>query len=184
MKTVRCGLIVMAAMASAATARAQSVPPLGGVSIGVGYQLLHIPDETFPFGMNFDVAAPITRMMHVVGEFGFATDDQTEPGVSGNLTMYNLGAGARWTMSNVISAPSVIPFAQLVVGVLRTDADLTQNGVPFHAADWAFMLQPGAGVTVPISPMIGVIGQVDYRRAFFSKSENEFRVMVGVRLGR
>jgi hypothetical protein len=77
---------------------------------------------------------------------------------------------------------AIAPFVQLVIGAVHTDADLVQNGTPFHAADWAFMLQPGAGVTVPISPMVGLVGQVDYRRAFFSQSENELRFLVGVRL--
>lgn len=41
----------------------------------------------------------------------------------------------------------------------------------------------GVGVTVPVTGMIGVMGQVDYRRAFFSPdSENEWRFIVGVRL--
>jgi hypothetical protein len=37
-------------------------------------------------------------------------------------------------------------------------------------------------VTVPISSMVGLVGQVDYRRAFFSQSENEVRFLFGVRL--
>ncbi len=163
------------AMASAQTAPAWTV--------GVGYQVLHIPDETFPFGMNFDLSARILPSTSVVGEFGFATDDQNEPGVSGNLKFYNLAGGARWVASNDRSRGAVIPFAQVLVGAVRTDADLVVNGASFNAGDWAFMLQPGVGVTVPISSTIGVNGQVDYRRAFFSpESENEWRFVVGVRV--
>jgi hypothetical protein len=59
-------------------------------TVGVGYQVLHIPDETYPFGMNFDVAAPVVPSTSVVAEFGFATDDQNEPGITGNLKFYNV----------------------------------------------------------------------------------------------
>ena len=159
-----------------------SPPPL---SVGVGYQLLHIPDETFPFGLNFDVAAPLTASTTVVGEFGFATDDQTEAGVSGNLKFYNLGAGPRWSIRALPTGHRAIePFAQILVGAVRTDADLTLNGASFHDGDWAFMLQPGVGVSVPIAPAFGAFGQVDYRRSFFSPSENEFRFLFGVRVQR
>ena len=84
--------------------------------------------------------------------------------------------------AGAINGRAIAPFVQLVVGAVRTDADLIQNGSSFHAADWAFMLQPGGGVTVPLSSMLGLVGQVDYRRAFFSQSENELRFLVGVRL--
>jgi hypothetical protein len=156
-----------------------------GLTASIGYQVLHIPDETFPFGMNFDVAAPVMPTVHLVGEFGFATDDQSEPGVSGNLKMYNLGGGARWTPRRSSAATrGIVPFAQLLIGAVRSDADLVQNGQPFNAGDWAFMLQPGAGVAVPFSSMAAVVGQFDYRRAFFTEGENEYRFVVGVQLHR
>jgi hypothetical protein len=162
-----------------------TAPATPRLSVGVGYQLLHIPDETFPFGLNFDVAAPLTASTTVVGEFGFATDDQTEPGVGGNLKFYNLGAGPRWSMRALPTGRRAIePFAQILVGAVRTDADLTLNGAAFHDADWAFMIQPGVGVSVPIAPAFGAFGQVDYRRSFFSPSENEFRFLFGVRVQR
>jgi len=45
------------------------------------------------------------------------------------------------------------------------------------------MLQPGAGVVVPMAHAFGVVGQVDYRRVFFRETgENEFRLFVGLRV--
>jgi hypothetical protein len=163
----------------------QPTPVRSGMALGVGYQLLHIPDETFPFGLNVDVTAPLRGNVHVAGEFGFASDDQNEPGVSGNLKFYNFGAGPRWTMPGTVAGRSaIVPFAQIMLGAVRTDADLTLNGSRFNDADWAFMLQPGAGVTVPLTPALGVLGQVDYRRSFFETGENEFRFVIGVRVAR
>jgi len=151
-------------------------------SIGVGYQVLHIPDETFPFGMNLDIAVHVVPSMALVGEFGFATDDQHESSVSGNLKFYTVAGGARWTMTTGSVRRVVSPYVQMLVGAARSDADLIQNGMPFNDGDWAFMLQPGVGVTVPLTAPIGVMGQIDYRRAFFYGSENEWRVVLGVRV--
>jgi hypothetical protein len=156
-----------------------------GLSLGIGYQVLHIPDETFPFGLNFDVGASLARSTTVVGELGFAADDQTEAGISGNLKFYNFGAGPRWSIRALPNGRRAIePFAQILLGAVHTDANLTLNGAPFHDADWAFMLQPGAGISMSIAPMFGAFGQVDYRRAFFSTSENELRFVFGVRVQR
>ena len=183
MKVFASGIIALT-IAMATPAHAQSVTADDAVTFDVGYQVLHIPDETFPFGLNFDVTAPIWNNIRAVGEFGFVTDSQTEAGVSGNLKMYNFGGGPRWAFSNLAATGrrAVVPFAQIVVGAVRTDADLSLAGVSFSDADWAFMLQPGAGVSVPLTSMLGVVGQVDYRQSFFSQSENEFRFVVGVRL--
>ncbi|HEY7288613.1 MAG TPA: hypothetical protein VH583_02165 [Vicinamibacterales bacterium] len=131
--------------------------------------------------MNFDVAVPVARSTALVGELGFATDDQNEPGVSGNLKFYTVAGGARWTTTNRMRRV-VSPYVQLLVGAARTHADLIQNGMPFDDGDWAFMFQPGVGVTVPLTTPIGLMAQADYRRAFFYGSENEWRVVVGVRV--
>lgn len=189
MKAVRVLTIALAALAAAGSARAQTSPAppaaaaLGGPTFGVGYQVLHIPDETFPFGLNFDLALPVSGRLDAVGEFGFATDEQTETGVGGNLKFYSVGAGPRWMLAGTTAGRRpIVPYAQLVVGAVHTDADLILNGTRFSDADWAFMLQPGVGVTVPVTPFLGAMAQVDYRRSFFTTAENEFRFVIGVRV--
>jgi hypothetical protein len=173
--------VITIMMFAPAVASGQTTP--AAWNVGVGYQLLHIPDETYPLGMNFDVAVPIVPSTNVVAEFGFATDDQNEPGITGNLKFYNVAGGARWVMLNDRTRGKVLPFVQVLAGAARTDADLVVNGANVNTGDWAFMLQPGVGVTVPIAGTIGVGGQVDYRRAFFSpQSENEWRFILGLRV--
>jgi len=176
-------LAILAALpATAQTAVAPPNPP-GGMTIGIGYQVLHIPDETFPFGLNFDVSAPVAGRIDAVGEFGFATDDQTESGISGNLRFYTFGAGPRWSLAGTTAGRRpIVPFAQIVAGAAKTHADLRLNGTRFTDSDWAFMLQPGAGVTVPLTPVLSAMAQVDYRRSFFETAENEFRFVFGVRV--
>ena len=161
------------ALLMALPARAQT-PVSPPVDASIGYQLLHLPDETFPFGVNFDVSGALNSGWRAVGEFGFATDQQNEPGVSGDLKHYHFGAGPRV----VGSMRYVQPFAQLLAGAVHTRANLNTT----NDNDWAFMLQPGAGINIPAGNVVNIFGQADYRRAFFKEEgENEFRVSFGVR---
>jgi Outer membrane protein beta-barrel domain len=171
------------AAAQPATTPASAQPMPRAVDVSVGYQLLHIPDETFPFGINVDASGRIGMGLKAVGEFGWARDQQTEPGVSGTLNFVNWGGGVRWSPPVAARAARrpIDPYVQLLVGAVHADANLTVGGARLDTGNWAFMLQPGAGVAVPIAPVVSAIGQVDYRRAFFESGENEFRFVVGVR---
>jgi hypothetical protein len=163
--------------ANVATAAAQTTP----TSVSVGYQVPHIPDETYPLGFNFDVAAPLRTTISLVGDLGYARDVQNEPGVSGTLQIWNYGVGPRWMFGTTTMA---MPYVQLIVGGVHTNARLVLDGAPFGAAGNAFMLQPGVGVVVPVAGIAGVFGQFDYRRAFFPENgENEVRALAGVRIG-
>jgi hypothetical protein len=149
------------------------------VDASIGYQVLHLPDETFPVGWNVDVSRAMTDVWRLVGEFGMSHDDQTDGGVSGNLNYYHFGAGPRMTGH----AGRVQPFVQVLGGAVHTRADLVlANSGAFSDNDWAFMLQPGAGISIPVGNVVSVIGQADYRRVFFEEEgDNEFRVSFGVR---
>lgn len=181
------------AMAQSAPAPAPAQPPASqaaaqptthAVDVSVGYQVLHIPDETYPFGINVDASGRIGMGLKAVGEFGWARDKQTEPGVSGTLNFVNWGGGVRWSppIAARASRRPIDPYVQLLVGAVHADANLIVGGdASVDTGNWAFMLQPGAGVAVPIAPVVSAIGQVDYRRAFFDNGENEFRFVIGVR---
>jgi hypothetical protein len=156
------------------TGAAQTAP----IHFSVGYQMLHIPDETYPLGFAAAVSGREDGLTWA-GEVGWSRDDQNEPGVGGNLTFVEYGAGPRWT----VPLANARPFVQVLAGGVHTSANLTINGAPFDASDSAFMLQPGAGVVVPFASRWGVIGQADYRRVFFKgQGENEFRLVLGIRM--
>lgn len=158
--------------------------PPRGLDASVGYQVLHIPDETYPFGLNFDVAGHVTPRVQLVGEFGWARDTQNEPGVTGTLNFINLGGGPRWSMRHAaVAGRAFEPFVQLLAGAVHADADIAVNGSPINTGNWAFMLQPGGGITIPLTPAVRALGQFDYRRAFFDTGENEFRFVFGIRIG-
>lgn len=171
---VALGLITIGAVRPAAA-------QVAGPQVSLGYQVLHVPHETFPFGLNLDVGGTLRNGLGLVGEVGWATDDQNEPGVSGNLKFVNYGAGPRWHFG---SSSGARPYAQLIGGGVHTSANLTVGTSRVVDSDNAFMLQPGAGVMVPVGGAWGVFGQADYRRVFFKgKDDNEGRLAFGVRFG-
>jgi opacity protein-like surface antigen len=153
--------------------------------ISGGYQLLHVPDQTFPFGLNVDGAWNPTGSLGLVGEIGFALDSEDEDNVDVDTTVWNLGVGPRW---NFRSTSRVLPFAQVLVGAAHARGSTEIAGQEFSDSATRFMLQPGVGVYYNAGDGWGVVGSVDYRRVFLDEDEdgesgeNEFRVFLGIRL--
>jgi hypothetical protein len=169
---------LVAAATAGATAQTQSEPPL---DVSVGYQVLHIPGQTYPLGISLGVSGAVTGAVRIVGEAGVSIAPRTTSSYgTGTLTLYYYGAGAR------VAAPAgrVQIYGQVLGGGVRTFAHLsTPSGPPFIEGDNAFMLQPGAGVVVPLTRKVAAIGAVNYQRVFFKAygGDNETRVVVGVR---
>ena len=146
-----------------------------------GYQMLHVPDQTFPFGLNVDGSWNLSSRFGVVGEVGWAFDSDDDV----NYHAWNVGAGPRFTAR---MPGKVWPFAQVLGGFLHARGSGEINGVDVDASDTHFMLQPGGGAYINAGDGWGIVGQVDYRRVFLDEEEdgdsgqNQFRVFVGVRL--
>jgi hypothetical protein len=173
-------------------ARAAAPPAQAPASIGTptyeltgGYQLLHISDTTFPFGLNVDGARHYGKL-GLVAEIGFAIDSEEEAGIELSSTAWNFGAGGRWTGFN---SGRVWPFAQVLIGaeVLNVGAEVA--GLEESETETSFMVQPGVGVNFVVADGLGIVGQVDYRRTFFDEPDdvedsvnNQFRVFIGVRM--
>ena len=173
-------------LCAAATAGAQQ-PPAAGATAGTptfelsgGYQLLHVPDRTFPFGLNVD-AARHYGALGLVGELGFAhvSEDDTER--KEGATAWNIGAGGRWTK---FSSGRVWPFAQVLLGL-----EVMSGRAGLEESDTSFMLQPGVGINYVAGDGWGIVGQIDYRRTFFDEPDdvdnsinNQFRIFIGARM--
>jgi hypothetical protein len=145
------------------------------VELTAGFQSLHIPDETYPFGVNFDMSGPWGDHERVrwVGEFGMAED---HPPITESLRFYHLGMGVRFTPATRAHAT---PFFQMLGGAARAAANFSDSS---SDVAWGPMFQPGVGVSVPINRFVSVIGQGDYRLAIFrGQFDNEFRLTVGGR---
>jgi hypothetical protein len=140
-------------------------------SLTTGYQALHLPDTWALAGVNFDVAAHRTEAWSIVAEFGVAHDGDDASAVDPHdFNIFNLGGGARWSRTS----GGVAPFIQLVAGIQVSTSDTD--------SDSAFMLQPGAGIHMPMSDRWGLSVQGDYRPVFYREEVvQEFRFVVGVR---
>jgi hypothetical protein len=177
MRTLVC-LAVVAAGAVGATAQTRPEPPL---DLSVGYQVLHIPGQTYPLGISLEMSGALTGRVRIVAEAGASIARRTTSSYgAGTLTLYDYGAGPR------VAARTgrVLVFGQLLGGGVRTHANLaTRFGAPFIDGDNAFMLQPGAGVIVRITRRMAAVGEGNYQRVFFKAygGDNETRVFVGVR---
>jgi hypothetical protein len=173
-------------LGSASASLAQPQPPVLGFptwELTGGYQMLRVPDETFPFGLNVDGAWNLSEPLGLVAEIGFARKSEEIDDVS--FMAWNFGAGPRW---NLRRHPRLWPYAQVLGGFLHLGASSEIGGVDFEASDTRFMLQPGGGVNWVAGDGWGIVGAVDYRRVFLDEDEdgesgeNEFRVFIGARM--
>jgi hypothetical protein len=173
------GLVVFLSLISAASVSAQT-PPMPNTDLSVGYQSLHIPGQNYPLGVFVGLSTRITDVIRIVGEAGLSIDQQSASNLNGTLTFYQYGVGPRFTAP----AGRVIPFAQVLVGGVHSRGDLiTTSGAPFTASSNGFMIQPGAGIIVPVTRTFAFSGGVNYRRAMFDNdSDNESSVFAAVRI--
>jgi hypothetical protein len=165
---------------SAAVPATAQTPPTPATDLSLGYQSLHIPGQNYPLGMFVGLSRAVTDVVRIVGEVGVSIDQQSGPNLNGTLTFYQYGVGPRVSAA----AGRVVPFAQLLAGGAHSRADLTTPaGAPFSASSNGFMLQPGAGVIVPLTGTFAVTGGVNYRKVFFEgTNDNETSVFAGVRI--
>lgn len=176
--TVWAVFILLVLNARPVAAQSAEIPK---VEVSFGYQVLFVPNETFPLGLNFDVAKSIGRSgLGFVAEAGFSHDEQNEPGITGTLRFVNFGAGFRVSGR---ANPRVTPFVQVLAGGVHTNADRTVAGVNISDSDTAFMLQPGGGLSIGAGGAWSAVVQADYRYAFFKEEgDSEFRIVVGARV--
>ncbi len=81
------------------------------VEVSGGYAITHAADQLLPFGWSADIATNLNRTWSMVGEVSgaYKVIEDEDLGVDVNLSLYSLGAGARWS-SRV--APRIVPFVQ------------------------------------------------------------------------
>lgn len=152
------------------------------VDVGLAYQILHAPDETYPFGFNVDVSGALTDSLRVVGEVGLSRDSDSVLFVDGTLTALHVAGGLRYQSDT----PGWASYVQFLAGVHHdsVSVDIANLASGDDSAN-TFMIQPGVGIKLPIAPNFGVFGQADYRRIFYEgEGENDYRFLVGVRIGK
>jgi hypothetical protein len=181
------GLMLGVASSAAAQAAGTGTSTNPTFELSAGYQFLHVPDESFPFGLNVD------GMRHfgplgLVAEAGWAHDSDSDDSIDADFSanVWNFGAGPRWTK---FGAGRMWPYAQVIVGAEVVHTSVEIAGDSAGNTDTSFMVQPGVGATFIGGDGWGVFGQVDYRRTFFDEGDdsedsinNQFRVYVGLRM--
>ena len=193
MRNVGLSVFTVMMLGLALPAAAQDLPKM---DVGIGYQAAKAsdPDGWYRYGFNADGSVPINESWSILAELGWARHSIDEvltspntgeqlPSTHANFNFVNYGGGLRW---NRRSSESMTPFAQIVVGVQRDTFD-TGSGVALgQLVNQKFtannvMVQPGAGIVIPINETIGVVGQVDYRRVFSDDGANVVRFVIGMR---
>ena len=190
------GLSAVLMMGAVTPARAQTTATFPTYEVTGGYQVLHVPDNWFPFGLNLDGAFNVNESVGLVGEIGWVMDSDDEDGVDVNVHGFNFGVGPRF---NVRTTGQVWPFAQVLVGALHARSSVEFDDVDISVNDTRFMVQPGGGVNINAGDGWGIVLAADYRRVFLDdddedfdddddfdddgvSGENEFRVFAGIRL--
>lgn len=180
------GQATSAAQAPAQAQPAATVSTFPTWEVSGGYQLMHAPDQTFPFGLNLDGAWNFSSMLGAVGEIGWAMDSEDiADDIDASVHAWNFGVGPRW---NARTSGTIWPYAQVLVGALYSRFSTDVGDVDTSFSDTSFMLQPGVGVDFIAGDGWGIVGQVDYRRVFTDEDEtgesgvNQFRVFIGGRM--
>ena len=184
--------VVFAGLTVAAT-------PAGAQEISLGYQWQRISvdaDEissdccTAPFGINFDISAPISPALDFVGQLDWSRWSESEivlgTSVDASLDFTTFGAGLRWSARGNQGAT---PYLHGLLGATHTSIGCEVGGFDCddvltddETSTTNFMFQIGGGVAVPMGG-VSLIGQFDYRRIFFEgEGANSIRFVAGVRV--
>ena len=121
--------------------------------------------------------------MNIVGEVGRAQTSQVQFGLPVTLAMTSFLGGVRF----VDREGMVRPFVSALGGVARASGGVSLAGVPaargldLTVSSLAVVLQSGGGVTVHVSPRLGISVGGDYRWGASDVGElREFRFTTGV----
>ena len=180
------------------------VRPASAQELSIGYQWqqlnFDLEDEfdvfaddslTLPFGINLDVAFPLTPALDVFGQLDWSTKGEDIDILGESLeTSFNFttfGAGLRWSGRN---NPGVTPFVHGLFGLMHSTFGCEVTGIDcddfFDDGDLSSndpLLQLGGGVAIPVGGL-SALAQVDYRHIFAEDvGINGFRFVIGVRLG-
>ena len=144
-------------------------------SVGIAYQFLDQGDQSYPAGIDADVAVRIGKHVAAVGDVGWARGTAQQFGLREVATALDIGGGVRWTGGN----DRVRAFGQVILGVERDTTSIERFGSDSVAN---LLLRPGAGIVVRLSHRQDLFGQVDLRRVFREDDiTNAADVLVGVR---
>jgi hypothetical protein len=136
-------------------------------SVSVRHQTLVFEHETYWAGLVVDAEWQYRDGFGLVGEFGVTADEHRLFGYQIETGYTTFAAGPRLTARQ----RTIRPFIQMLAGGFRRTASFEGPSNQADDATTAFMLQPGAGIQVALTPRLGIVGTADYRRLVVSKHE-------------
>jgi hypothetical protein len=186
-RSLSLGVVLVLGLGMFSSAAAQSAMTTTSPSyeLSAGYQFLHLPDQSFPFGLAIDGAMHRGRL-GLIAEGGWSLHSEDEDGFDLTTNMWHIGAGARFSG---FGPRRLWPYGQVLVGAAIAHTSVEFAGVDESDTETSFMVQPGVGFTFVAGDGWGIFGQVDYRRTFFDEPDdvddsvnNQFRLFVGARM--
>jgi len=180
--------VVSLAATTSAAAQTPTTPTASKFEVAAGYQALFVTDDpgtTFPLGLAVDLAINASAF-GFVAEGGWSRRTENHAADAVDFDFWHAGIGVRWTRR---VNPRLRPYAQLLLGAAFHDVSGSIGGFDQSDRTAHFMFQPGGGATFALDRRFGIFGAVDYRRVLLDEDTegdsalNEFRVLVGVRVG-
>ena len=185
----------VSALAGIAVVLIASAVPASAQNVSFGYQFQHlsvgggqqvdIPGFDMPVGFNVDAGLPVGSGVSIVGQYDYSRKSESEvvfgTSVHGTINVSTFGGGLRWSAP----LPNLAPFVDVLFGGTHFSANGNVAGVEIASgSETDPMLQIGGGVAVPLSGILSVLGQFDYRRVFTDEEgTNSIRFVAGIRVG-
>lgn len=164
-----------------ATSAAQDIEsmPVPAVEVSAGYMLMHdtVAEDKYPGGWYFSTVGNLSHWFGVVGEAsgGYRSEDsrflEDTVRMATKRQVYAFLGGGRFFHK----AGRVVPFAQMLAGVATHRIQQTTtiaSGGPgpgtygYKGSVTGAALQPGGGITVYLTELVGVRAALDYRVTF------------------
>ena len=154
-----------------------------GAELRAGYAFVRDADFDLPRGWYADIGVPLRGSINIVGEIGQSQTTGMELGLPVTFALTSFLGGVR-----VVDREGVVrPFVNALGGVARASGGVRLERLPgiggldLTVSSLAVVLQSGGGVTVHVSPRVGVSVGGDYRWGGSSAGElREFRFATGV----
>jgi Outer membrane protein beta-barrel domain len=161
--------------------------------LGVGYQLLHVEEETIGLGWFADISRDVATWKAVAGlvSGGYkhieehSTLGNSTIDVEGDLSIHAFMGGVRFlTRRN----PRIVPFAQFLLGGIHGSASVSgttsfagqTTTVETSESSTEFGMMLGGGLNVALSDRVGLRVGGDYIRVFVERDANIARFTAGV----
>ena len=175
---------VCAAVVVASGLAEQAMAQAPALEVSGGYQGTRATDQALPAGWSADVAGRLNATWSVVGEASGSYRTGGRGSRRGRRTVRPLPL-RRVCAGHAARVRRIVPFFSCWPAPHESARAQSSR---YHRGDAAtdFMVEPGGGVHVKVTEILGLVGQLDYRRVVVDAADdsdpgaNQFRVLLGI----